>query len=147
MNMFLYKEHECYYHWGLPPTLSLFHVPEVSCFRELLVQLSAHLPPHLSLLAQPRLQLGSQVVTGLGERVWLTRCQTYMVQHALWAGHPLQVQVTPPVDGHVLIHVFIWRNRGESGVHLYVYSTSFSAMTEACELLSFNMYQCCPRNH
>lgn len=87
----------------LPPTLSILHVPEVSCFRGLFVQLSAHLPPHLSLLAESGLQLGRQVVAGLGEGVWLTRCQTDMVQHALWAGHLLQVQVAAPVDRHVLV--------------------------------------------
>lgn len=43
---------------GLPPTRSLLHVPEISCFRELLVHLSAHLPPHLPLLTEALLQLG-----------------------------------------------------------------------------------------
>lgn len=50
ISLMFTENNECYYHQGLPPTLSLFHVPEIPCFRDLLVQLSAQLPPHLSLL-------------------------------------------------------------------------------------------------
>lgn len=65
------QEHDCHCQKVVPPIRPLFCIPEV-CFRRLLVQLSAHLPPHFSLLAEPRLQLGSQVITGLGEGIWLT---------------------------------------------------------------------------
>lgn len=101
------RDSSCYHHQKLPPILSLFPIPEVSRSRQFLVQISAHLSPHFSLLAQSSFQLGSKIVTGLGEGVGLARCQTYMVQHALWARYPLQAHVTGPVCRYV----FIWRTR------------------------------------
>lgn len=90
----------------VPPTLSLLGFPEVSCFRQLL----GHLSPHLSVLAKSSFQFGSKVIARLGEGIRLTRCQSYMVQHALWARNLLQAHVTSPVSGDA----FIWREKEKS---------------------------------
>lgn len=86
----------------LPPTLPFFGVSEVSRVVQPLVELPAHLPPHLPLLTQALLQLGGQVVAGLGDGIWLTGRQADVIQHALRARHPLQVQTGVPIRGHVL---------------------------------------------